>query len=234
MSSNTRYDATDPASIERYAKRLEGHSLREMLSLEDRTVYQTGRGKGNLGDVVERSYFGIHPGNISAPDFQEAHVELKTTPVKLVGKKLKAKERLVLQIINYKNVNSETWEDSSFMAKNSVLLLLFYLWERDAELTDYVFKIARLWSFPDEDMENIRKDWETIVRFIREGRAHHLSERHTLYLAASVKGSKGTDRTSQPNSDELAKPRAFALKTSYMNIVERIAARVNALEDGMG
>ncbi|GAB4281643.1 MAG: Sau3AI family type II restriction endonuclease [Coriobacteriia bacterium] len=217
MGKHQPYDPTDPRSIEAYARRLEGHSLREMLAEDARTVYQTGKGK--LGDVVERSYFGINPGNISAPDFEQAGVELKTTPLKRVGKKLKAKERLSLQMIDYMNVHREEWESSSFLRKNALILLLFYLHEPNREMLDYVFKIARLWEIPEADLEIIRDDWEKIVGKIRAGKAHELSEGDTMYLAACTKGAKGTDRRKQPFSDEPAKPRAFSLKASYMNSV---------------
>jgi DNA mismatch repair protein MutH len=134
MAVRPPYDPASPSSIERYAKRLVDRTLREMLAEEIASYgYQTG--KGRFGDIVERSYFGINPGNISAPDFTEAGVELKTTPLKRVGKKLRAKERLVLQMIDYMAVHRESWETSSFLEKNSLLLLLFYLWERDADMS---------------------------------------------------------------------------------------------------
>lgn len=219
MESLAEYDPTDSASIESYARRLVGHSLREMLAEEARTTYQAGKGKGNLGDIVERSYFGINPGNVSAPDFLDAGIELKTTPLKRVGKKLRAKERLVLQMINYDVVCGENWENSSFLSKNQLLLLVFYLWEEGVAPLDYIFEIARLWSFPEKDLEIIRDDWETIREKIARGEAHRLSEGDTNYLSACVKGAKGSDLRSQPNSSERAKPRAFSLKQSYMNSV---------------
>jgi len=213
------YDPGDPASIEAYAKRLVGHCLRDLLPTDEPTEYQSGRGKGGFGDLVERGYFGINPGNISQPDFTEAGVELKTTPLKRVGGKLRAKERLVLQMIDYDVVCGENWETSSFKSKNDLLLLMFYLWEEGRAPLDYVFKIVRLWSIPDGDLEMIRDDWETIVGKIRDGRAHEISEGDTMYLAACTKGAKGSDRRTQPNSDIPAKPRAFAFKASYMNSV---------------
>lgn len=226
METSPSYNPTDPASIEAYAERLVGRTLREMLAAESRTVYQTG--KGNLGDVVERSYFGINPGNISTPDFTEAGVELKTTPLKRVGRKLRAKERLVLQMIDYEAVHREEWESSSFLAKSSLLLLLFYLWERDKEILDYVFKIARLWSFPEEDLGIIRDDWNRIVGKIREGKAHEISEGDTMYLAACVKAATAADRRAQPFSEYMVKPRAFSLKASYMNSVIEESLRLQS------
>jgi len=219
VTSERDYDPSDPASIEAYAKRLVGHCLRDMLPLDEQITYQSGVGKGGLGDLVERGYFGINPGNISRPDFTEAGVELKTTPAKRVGKRLRAKERLVLQMIDYDVVCGENWENSSFRSKNELLLLMIYLWEEGRAPLDYVFKIARLWSPPEEDLEIIRDDWEAIVAKIRDGRAHELSEGDTMYLAACTKSSKGSDRRTQPYSDVPAKPRAFAFKASYMNSV---------------
>lgn len=214
-----QYDVARPESIEAYGKKLEGHSLRELLAEEELATYQSGRGKGNLGDLVERGFFGINPGNVSAPDFIEAGVELKTTPLKRVGKRLRAKERLVLQMIDFDSVHAETWESSAFLKKNRLLLLMFYLWEQGVAQHDYIFKIVRLWSFPEEDLEIIRDDWEKIAAKVRDGKAHEISEGDTLYLAACMKSAKGTDRRRQPFSDEPARPRAFSLKQSYMNSV---------------
>lgn len=224
-----QYDATDPESIETYAKRLEGKSLRTVLAEEERAGYQTG--KGRFGDMVERSYFGINPGNKPTPDFDQAGVELKTTPLKHKGRKLVPKERLVLGMIDYEKVHAESWETSSFLRKNALLLIIFYLWEAGLEDLDYVVKLARLWSFPEEDAEIIRDDWEWIVAKIRDGRAHELSEGDTMYLAACTKAAKGTDRRRQPFSDIDAKPRAFSLKQSYMRSVVDESLRLQSAVD---
>ncbi|MDP2183832.1 MAG: Sau3AI family type II restriction endonuclease [Actinomycetota bacterium] len=212
------YDQADPDDIERYAQRLIGHSLREMLPDAETITAQTG--KGRFGDILEKEYFGIDGGNRPTPDFEEANVELKATPMKRQSKKrYVAKERLVLGMIDYMKVAEESWQTSSFLRKNALILLIHYLWEEDVLDIDYVIKIARLWEFPEEDIEVIRDDWETIVAKIREGKAHELSEGDTNYLAACTKGAKGTDRRRQPHSTTPAKPRAFSLKQSYMNTV---------------
>jgi DNA mismatch repair protein MutH len=122
-------------------------------------------------------------------------------------------------MIDYDIVCGENWESSSLRSKSDLILLMFYLWEDGVAPLDYVFEIARLWSFPEADLEIIRDDWEKIVAKIRDGKAHELSEGDTLYLAACTKGAKGSDTRRQPNSEILAKPRAFSLKASYMNSV---------------
>ena len=54
---------------------------------------------------------------------------------------------------------------------------------------------------------------------LKNGKAHELSEGDTLYLGAAPKAATSKDRRKQPFSDELAKPRAFAFKNSYMTYV---------------
>ena len=121
------YDELDPLSIEAWGKRLVGRTLREMLPDPNRVGVV--RGKGSFGEILEKHYFGIDPGNRPTPDFEEAGVELKSTPVKLNPQgRLVPKERLVLGLINYMDIVDERWETSSFRRKNAILLIVFYRW----------------------------------------------------------------------------------------------------------
>ena len=65
----------------------------------------------------------------------------------------------------------------------------------------------------------IENDYNTIVKKIREGNAHQLSEGDTMYLGACRKGQKGDKLVTQPYSEELAPKRAFSLKPSYMRTI---------------
>lgn len=49
-----------------------------------------------------------------------------------------------------------------------------------------------MFSFPEEDLAIIEHDWKTIMRKVRAGRAHELSEGDTLYLAACTKGANAS------------------------------------------
>lgn len=92
----------------------------------------------------------------------------------------------------------------------------------DKEIKDrlnYEIGYVKLFSPPESDMKIIQHDFEVITQKIREGKAHELSEADTLYLGAAPKASSSKDRRKQPCSDELAKPRAFAFKNSYMTYV---------------
>ena len=121
-------------------------------------------------------------------------------------------------MIDYIEEASKTFATSSFWIKNNLLLLMFYLHEEDKESIDFVFKIIRLWNFPETDLKIIRDDWTIIHNKIIEGKAHELSEGDTLYLAACTKGSKaGAEMRQQPNSSTRAPQRAYSIKSKYVN-----------------
>lgn len=216
------YDASKQDSIEQYAKGLLNKSLRQVLPREIiLNVLYSRNNKGGVGQTLEKLYFLYEPNNNSKPDFPEAHLELKSTPLKqLKNGSLVAKERLVLNIINYETEGSKTWDTSSFWIKNQNLLLMFYLHEENANILDLVFKLIGIWKYPAKDLRIIKNDWETIVRKIREGKAHEISEGDTLYLAACVKG-RGGERTLRDQSEVRIKAtqRAFSLKKKYMDTI---------------
>lgn len=220
------YDDSDPRSIESYAERLLGISLRDILSREDvRAIMNDRANKGEFGRLVEKYYFGYEPNNRPEPDFPKAGLELKATgiiPYRQGDKKAKyhAKERLVLNLIDYMNEHDKEWENSSFWRKNRSLLILFYLYDKGVAPLDFIFKLIGIWEYTPEDLIIIRDDWEKIKQKICDGRAHEISESDTLYLAACRKGSgKGRDLRDQPFSIEKANQRAFSLKQSYVNII---------------
>lgn len=203
-------------------------SLREVISEKTIEIIEKQIGgygmkrKGFLGDLMEKYFFEINPGNISEPDFTVAGVELKTTPLKKHPQfKFSSKERLVFSMINYDTVVGETWEKSSFLKKNKTLLLMFYLWIENQSILDYEFKFAHildlLKDISDEDVFQIQKDWEYIVAKIKRGEAHLLSEGDTYYLGACTKAANSRVLRDQPMNRTPAKPRAFSFKQQYIN-----------------
>lgn len=217
MHNQLPYDKKDPISIENYSKGLINKSMRDLYGKDLENAYS---GKGKLGQLVEFLYFGYKPNSNPEPDFPEAGVELKTTPIKRNSKGLVSKERLVFNIIDFEEEYKYTFKESSFWKKNSLLLLLFYLYEQDKIDIDYLFKIARLWRFPLTDLKIIKDDWNTIVDKIKSGKAHEISEGDTLYLGACTKGSTALkSRRTQPFSNEKAQQRAFSLKSKYLNFI---------------
>ncbi|MGE7623194.1 Sau3AI family type II restriction endonuclease [Viridibacillus sp. NPDC096237] len=177
---------------------------------------------GALGNIIEESFFEYEINSKAEADFAELAVELKVTPFKQnKDKSFSAKERLVLNIINYIEEVNYTFETSSFWKKNQKLLLMFYEWKKELDRGDYKIIETILYEFPEEDLIIIKKDWEFIVDKIRQGEAHLLSEGDTQYLGACTKGANKNSIRKQPYSGELAMQRAFSLKSSYMTSIVR-------------
>lgn len=231
------YDRSDPLSIETYSKNLVGKTFRQiceeddarqLLTLRDGSadygtddVSEIKRNKGNLGQIVEEKFFHYACNSDSRADFHEAGVELKVTPYKINRDgSLSAKERLVLTMIDYYQVVNEKFEESHLWNKSKLILLIYYLYMKETKYNlDYKIGYSKLFTPPEQDVKIIRHDYYAIVSKIQAGKAHELSEGDTLYLGAAPKAASSKDRRKQPFSEELAKPRAFAFKSSYMTYV---------------
>ena len=99
-------------------------------------------------------------------------------------------------------------------------MLVYYRYRQEVKSRlDYKIGYVKLFTPPKDDVKIIEHDFEIITQKIRNGKAHELSEGDTLYLGAAPKAATSKDRRKQPFSDELAKPRAFAFKNSYMTYV---------------
>ena len=219
MTENLGYNPNDANSIVEYARKLVGHSLREVLDIK--VIQSPKQRRGSWGNAVEEYYFNYDLNSDSNPDFAQVGMELKTTPLKESSRgKFAAKERLVLTMINYMDVVREDFEHSHLLRKASDVLLISYLWRSDEDPLDYKVLVADRWHIPSEDIPQIKKDWETVVQKVREGRAHEISGSDTMYLEACTKAADSTVRRPQPFSDIPAKPRAWALKASYMTAVQ--------------
>ena len=234
MSKNKLpYDKTDRTSIFNYAIELRGSTLREKTDAEE--ISDIRKNKGSFGSAVETYYFMLDANSESEADFKEAGLELKTTPLKQnKDGHLAAKERLVIGMIDYMQVVNETFETSHLMEKAEDILLISYLWKPDMDPLDYRVEIVDIVSFPDlpeGDLTQIKADWETVVNKVRDGRAHEISGSDTLYLEACTKAANSKARRKQPYSTIEAKPRAWALKSSFMTAMSnRIIENMQSIE----
>lgn len=223
-------DITSADSIIEFSRQLKNQTLRQACGPEiEKHGY---KGKGNFGQILEKFYFGYEPNSDAEPDFKEAGIELKSSPLKtLQNGDYRSKERLVLNIINYLEVHKEEFETSSFWKKNAHLLLVFYLHDSDLDLLDYLIKLVDGWQYPSEDLKIIKQDWEFINQKIKDGKAHELSEGDTFYLGACTKGSTALKSfRNQPFNNEQAKQRAYSLKQGYVNhIIANIAQEETAV-----
>src|SRR5699024_7501770 len=151
------------------AKSAEGKTVKE-YDINERLASKGN--KGGIGQILEEGLFGYAINSTSEADFGELGVELKATPVKQnKNKALAAKERLVLNIINYMKEVEYSFETSSFWRKNETILMMFYFWDKELDRGDYRILKSVLYTYPEDDLEIIKNDWEIIVGKIRSGKA---------------------------------------------------------------
>lgn len=225
------YDKTSSNSIENYALTLKEKTFKDVLlndpniTNEDRAIlfeyYNNPKSKGSLGQLIEKHFFFYDINSKSEADFNEAGVELKVTPytVKNNGD-LRAKERLVLTIINYMNdYKEEDFLKSHVYEKCALMLLIYYLYEPNKERLDYLINYIKLFQIPEKDLEIIKNDYKIIIDKIKEGKAEEISESDTNYLGACTKGANANSLREQPYSSIKAMQRAFCLKNSYMSYI---------------
>lgn len=176
--------------------------------------------KGLNGIIIEQFGYNYEPNSDSEPDFVGAGVELKVTPWShKKDNSMVAKERLVLNLINYNEEADKSFYTSSFWHKNKKLQIVWYCDDRkgtDIDKINCIITDVLLFKYPDEDLKIILDDWNKIHKKILDGKAHEISEGDTLYLGACTKGHAGDNLKTQPYSDILAKQRAYCLKQPYM------------------
>ena len=178
--------------------------------------------KAFFGHIFENDVYKYGSNSISAPDFEDAGIELKVTPYKRnKDNTLSAKERLVLNIINYMEEYKNDFFNSHFWYKNNRIQIIWYLYEQGINKKDLKVTHEKLFTFPEEDLKVVIEDWNAIIKKIRDGKAHEISEADTMYLGACTKGANSQSLRQQPFSPIKAMQRAFCLKTSYMTQLVR-------------
>jgi DNA mismatch repair protein MutH len=218
------YNGKSREDILRHARLLINKSLADLYP---ETTFTGNAGRGGFGNYIERYHFKYEPNSVSEPDFPEAGMELKTSPLrKARDGRWKSKERIVLGLIDYHGIVTEIFDGSAFLKKNHHLLIIFYEHDGHASLSRLVVFLVGDWRYPDNDLAIIRKDWEIIQAKIAAGKAHLLSEGDTVYLGACTKGANARSLRTQPYCESMAMQRAFALKSRYVNFI------IEAFESG--
>lgn len=203
--------------VQLIADNLIGKTFGEINNYEVKTYK-----KGSFGHIIETDVYEYEINPFSEPDFLDAGIELKVTPYKVnKNKTLSAKERLVLNIINYMDEYKNDFYSSHFYYKNKKIQIVWYLNEEGKQKNDFKITHQLLFTFPEEDLNIIIDDWNIIINKIKDGKAHELSEADTMYLGACTKGANSKSTRKQPFSPIEAMQRAFCLKISYMTQLVR-------------
>jgi len=214
-----RFDESSETDILRYAAGLIGKSLAAVAELPASELDRDRKGKGRLGNLVEEYYFGYKPNNNPEPDFPKANLELKVTGLKSAAPDpIRAKERLVLNMINFQEIVNETFETSSFYKKCQKILILCYRYDKSKLEVDQVFTENQfVFRLVEQELSVLKRDWELVQDKVKAGLAHEISEGDTFYLKANRKGAGGDkDLTDQPYSLTKANRRSWSFNTGYL------------------
>lgn len=212
-----------PEEVKQRAEEAIGQPFKEIFELAQKFQQKNGlkerHGKGDVGQAYEEGWFNYPCNEDAEPDFKEADIELKVTPFLINSRGYRAKERLSLGKINYRDENWNEYEESRFWRKNHHLLVMYYQYIKGIKRENFsVEKIDEilLHELPERDQMIIRNDWEKIARYVKEGKAHELSEREFMYLSPARKGSGGAEKVKYDDKYPKARPRAYSFKKSYM------------------
>jgi len=226
IKEHFHYDHTDEESIMVRAKMLKGKTLGFISenSPYEKEAFKKSN-KGNIGNFIEKHWFGILNNSNPAPDFEEAGIELKVCPIvkrKKVG--LVTDQRTKICSIDFMKLYDETWESSHVKNKLNKILFIFYQRkEENEDIYDKEVLGAALWELSKQDrLDTIVSDWHTAYNVNIHGMSHMLGESFFDILSTSrttggktIDGEK--DMVSQPNTNfaSLAKKRAFSLKPDF-------------------
>ena len=122
--------------------------------------------------------------------------------------------------IDYNKIINETFETSHVLGKCEKMLIIWYEYDSNKDPEDFIITDFQLYDM-GKDKTIFENDFEIIKTKVLEGKAHELSEGDTSYLGACTKARTSKDRTSQPFSEILSKPRAYSLKNAYMTGILR-------------
>ena len=208
------------ANLLEKAKKINGKTVRE---IDTTGRLSNSNDKGRIGQVIQ-VYLGKDPDNDPGADFPEAGVELKVTGLLANKTSYRAKERLVLHMIDYTKDHGIPFEESGLLNKCGTMLITTYQYlpAPKGDKPDYgSFPVVDsfVYKLSDNDIEIMRNDYNTILEKINSGHAEVISESDTEYLAACTKGPDSKHLVKQFNSSEMAKPRAFSLKPSFLTTI---------------
>ena len=219
MSENKKPEYNSVDELFNLLEKTYGHSFSE-FDVNNRL--ENTKNKGKFGHIVQEGVFKYPLDSDPEADFKKLGVELKVTPIKINKKnEVRAKERLSIKVLNYSAIAEQDFEHSDLKRKMEKMLVVLYEYIEGVNEKDFKIKGSFLNIIKPEDLIIIKNDYETIRKYVLEGKADEIHEGLTNYLVAATSGGKNEPLVEQPFSPNLAKKRRFAFKQSYFNEVIR-------------
>jgi DNA mismatch repair protein MutH len=209
----------------RAARRLAGRTLAELArELACELPAEPLRNKGFVGRVVERS-LGLATSPLSAADFAELGVELKTLPV---SASFRPRESTFVCYVALSGLGETPWEASRVAHKLSRVLFVPVESEPHLALAQRRIGSAFLWSPSPEQAALLQADYAEIAGRAAAGELERLDARVGRVLQLRPKAAHGGVRVRVSDGEgvpSLAQPRAFYLRAGFTAEVLRAALR---------
>jgi len=208
------YDPSDADDLLRFAKRLVGKRVVDLMETSNGSRVDPVRTKSAMGDLVEE-YFGLPKSSAKGPDFAKAGIELKVVPLVKGARGFRIKERTKITHIDFEDVFNTAWERSAVRAKTRNVLFVFYVWRPGVPAREFIISHVLLWRPSAQQDAVLMDDYGRVRLMIAAGKAQDITEADASYMGACTAGKNSKDTQSQPKSTLRAKRRAFALKPTF-------------------
>lgn len=117
----------------------------------------------SLWSTLAMRMLGVRTEN--AAEFEKAGIEVKAIRLEEDNR---MEQNVSFPALDLSRLSTDAWEDSEIYGTLSGARFLFVVFKRRGD--DYVFKGLQFWSMPVEQLQGgVRRDWQKIVRVLREG-----------------------------------------------------------------
>ena len=172
--------------------------------------------KGWLGDLAERA-LGCDAASLSAPDFTQLGIELKTLPVNNNGQ---VQESTYICTVPLKPSQQGRWRDSCVYKKLHHVLWLPVQASPDIPLAKRHIGTGLLWRASEAELTMLTQDWEELMSIIALGKFESLSAQHGDVLQFRPKAANArvlVDAIGPSGEAIQTLPRGFYLRPHFTN-----------------
>lgn len=161
---------------------------------------------------------GKHPENVFY-EFAAADIQIKTIKIDASGKN---KESMSFPAIQYKEIVSERWEDST-LYNQLTRKFLCPIFVYQASIGDYILDRCTIWNMPESDLDIVHGVWEDTKKKIIAGDYEHfirISQNPVSHVRPHARDAEDLMETPQKTKE---KKKSFWLNASYIfdNIVNK-------------
>jgi len=227
-----KYNHKNRESVFNYAKQLEGKTLREVCGDIIKKDGVKKKAKGKFGVDLEKFYFGYKNNSDHSPDLSELGVEIKSTGIEEDEKpekrgKYRAKERISLAIVDFKNIKFQSFEESVWTKIKNPLFVIYDYESRDIHEYDKKIVCVDFYEYSEFEKEMIYKEWEKIRDVVIHHGGQYVSQRKLKhnFLEPTTTGATSEDLVENIDGQPRCKPRRFA----FPNIIEREIGQANRI-----